>query len=105
MKRARPKKPPAPFTYGIEDGVTQSLLTGWVHCRKSARLTLDGWRKPETSHPLAYGGLWHFLLEGLYEAIRTRTIASRTAVTRSPLPLCHPRGEYRSAAGIALPLD
>lgn len=65
--KRRVKTKPEP--YRIEKGVTQSLLGTWVNCRQAARYYLDGWRREETKETLAFGSLWHHLLEGLHDAI------------------------------------
>ena len=60
--------------YSIGDGVTQSLLSNWVDCRHRARLSLSGWKKPETKESLVYGSMFHRALEFLYTDVRAKKI-------------------------------
>jgi len=66
-----PKKPRPPKQhYKVCDGVTQSILGDFVACRQRARLMLEGWETPTTKEALVFGGLFHWLLEQYYAAIR-----------------------------------
>jgi hypothetical protein len=56
--------------YTIQDGVTQSLLAGWVNCRQWAKFYLEGWETPGAKEALEFGNLFHWLLEGAYTTIR-----------------------------------
>lgn len=76
-RKARPSKPSdgpigkllAKHPYQIEDGVTQSMLSGWGGCRVACRYGLDGWRTGFTKDALNYGSLYHDLLEKFFRGV------------------------------------
>jgi len=55
--------------YTIEDGVSQSMLSGFFNCRLSCRYGLDGWRSPRLKDSLNYGSLYHDLLENFFRGV------------------------------------
>jgi len=74
QKLAKPVDPTigkllAESPYVIEDGVTQSILSGWAHCRRACRYSLDGWTTAGTKDSLVYGSLYHWLLEKLFQGV------------------------------------
>ena len=78
-KRSRAKKQRPPLAeqpYDINEGITQSMLATWTHCRQNARYVLDGWQPRGSTEALEYGTLFHFLLEHLYSATRAGEITS-----------------------------
>jgi hypothetical protein len=60
--------------YTIEDGITQSLLGKWVHCRTAVRRYLDGWRRGHDTESITYGSMFHTGLELLYCGVRGGTV-------------------------------
>lgn len=56
--------------YKIEDGITQSILTNFLACRKRCRFELDGWESTRPRDALVFGSLWHDLLDKLYNNYR-----------------------------------
>jgi len=83
-KKKKKRRAPAPIKprpptlvekpYVVADGITQSLLSSFVDCRVQCKFSLLGWRREQTKDSLEYGSLFHFLLETLYECIRTGSI-------------------------------
>jgi len=52
--------------YTINDGVTQSLLCSFIHCRQMCQNILDGWEFESPKRALQFGKLVHGLLENHY---------------------------------------
>ncbi len=77
VRKPKLKRKPKPYT--TEDGVTQSLLSTWVNCRRAAAHYLSGLRPEQLKESLAYGSLWHKLLEGLYRGVQAGTIVRANA--------------------------
>jgi hypothetical protein len=78
-KRSRAKKRRpllADQPYDISEGITQSMLATWTHCRQNCHYYLDGWRPEGSTEALEYGTLFHFLLEHVYSAVRAGEITS-----------------------------
>jgi hypothetical protein len=61
------------------DGVSQSLLGSWVHCKQAVRYALDGWRSEETKDSLAYGGFVHSVLVRYHRAIMDGGVTAKTS--------------------------
>jgi hypothetical protein len=53
----------APFYDPERDGITYSLLSGWLACRELAKLNLRGWTSRSTSMAFTFGNVVHELLE------------------------------------------
>jgi hypothetical protein len=68
MGRKKINRKPKPYT--IQDGITQSLLAGWVNCRQWAKFYLEGWETPGSKEALEFGNLFHWLLEQAYYDIQ-----------------------------------
>lgn len=49
-----------------KDGITQSLLMGYLKCRVSFLLTLNKWQSDEKKSTFAYGSLTHEILDKIY---------------------------------------
>jgi hypothetical protein len=58
------------FPYELPDGVTQSLLSSFLSCRKRCELILQGWQPLEKSKLFSYGELFHAVLEYYYKELR-----------------------------------
>ena len=52
------------------DGVTQSILSGWLKCRQYAKLSLEGWTSLRTGAALQFGEMAHGVLEHIYGEVR-----------------------------------
>lgn len=66
LKLITPPKVRTQTPYSIADGVTQSLLSDWVSCRKRAQYLLSFWQSPTPREAFGVGSLWHWLLERGY---------------------------------------
>lgn len=65
------RTPPGTLSYLREIGITQSILKTWRStCPKKARLILDGWHKNTSSEALAFGELFHLMLEKTFTLMR-----------------------------------
>jgi hypothetical protein len=69
--------PVDPELYTMEHGVTQSLIHGFLACRRQLQLVLQGWRLPSTKAAMTYGGIYHDLLEQLYLAIIAKKLTRK----------------------------
>lgn len=75
----------APFYDPERDGVTYSLLAKFKSCREFTRLALQGWTGKFPSFALAFGGLFHHILQQAYERVlihHDRTVPSEQDVVR-----------------------
>lgn len=55
------------------DGVTQSLLGKFIHCRQSAKFYVEGWKRPGVNIAFAAGNIFHEALDAIYsERIKTK---------------------------------
>ena len=79
VKKVKPPKPAVKGAHGrrvkaelsfgergydfYRDGVTQSLLSVFMSCRKKAKFVLDGWEKPRNKAALIFGSFFHWLIE------------------------------------------
>ncbi len=70
-KKKKRKKAIKRIPYEITDGITQSILNTFMTCRQQAKFYLDGWRTYDTSDAMRFGSLFHWLLQELYDAVRT----------------------------------
>jgi len=61
-----PRKKDKLMPYAIEDGVTQSLLTTFLACRRRCQYVLEGWESISPRDPLIFGSFFHGLMEHLY---------------------------------------
>lgn len=52
------------------DGVTQSILSGFLKCRQYSRLSLDGWTSMRTGAALQFGEMAHGVLESIYNQVK-----------------------------------
>lgn len=66
-----------PFYDPIRDGVTFSLLQGWLNCRESARLSLNGWTAIRSPFSTTFGGATHWLLQQMYEDVQRGKLKAR----------------------------
>lgn len=64
----------APFYDPERDGVTFSLLSGWMACKEMARLNLSGVTSKATSMALVFGTIVHAALELMYEMARDKEV-------------------------------
>lgn len=64
------------------DGVTQSLLQGFMLCRRYAQLALARWTPTKMSMPIAFGGMFHFACEFYYEHLVHGKPVDPVAATR-----------------------
>lgn len=63
--------------YNIErDGITQSLLSIFMSCRRAALWYLQGWVLKSPSFPLTFGSITHGILERVYTDIRLGKLRS-----------------------------
>ena len=66
--------------YSCLDGLTQSILGSFVHCRTQAKYKLQGWQAEGTKEGLMFGALFHFLLEHYYKRIRAGKVKKPSRV-------------------------
>ncbi len=62
-------RPVNPKIYKMGDGVTQSLLHGFLACRVQLQYVLRGWRQAVSKAAMTYGSIFHDLLEWYYRGI------------------------------------
>lgn len=53
-----------------KDGVTQSILSGFLKCREFSRLSLEGWTPLKTGAALQFGEIAHNVLDVVYSEVR-----------------------------------
>jgi len=63
------KKAVKKIGYSLADGVTQSLLSNFIQCRQQAEFFVTGWESALPKDSLAFGSLFHWLLESYYNSI------------------------------------
>lgn len=56
------------------DGVTYSMLQGWLNCRESCRLSLQGWTSKQASFSQTFGGASHWMLQHVYDDVRNKRL-------------------------------
>ncbi len=62
-------RPVNPKLYKMGDGVTQSLIHGFLACRVQLQYVLRGWRRAVSKAAMTYGSIFHDLLEWYYRGI------------------------------------
>lgn len=55
--------------YKMDDGITQSILSGFQDCRKKMEYIFNGWRTVGTRSVLTFGSIFHYLLETMTNEI------------------------------------
>jgi len=65
--------------YELGDGITQSLLSSFLTCRRRTEWELEGWRPVGTKQAIWFGSLFHSLLENLCIQIRAGGIGPQDA--------------------------
>jgi hypothetical protein len=71
---------PEPFYDFERDGVTFSVLNGWLQCRESARLSLHGHTGRYSGMATTFGSISHNMLENAYKDIRAGRLKGAPSV-------------------------
>jgi len=72
-KVKRVEQPPEPtneMSYDMQRGVSYSRLQSFLACRQKCKYECQGWKRIESKESLTFGGLFHFVLEQLYEHVK-----------------------------------